>query len=446
MSDKKVISGEARGKSDSGTVIGNEIVFNILPEILSQTSSTLNNRISMSTESGGLKSVPIGFDDLEGDWVVINSKNPFEVLYLDYKQYKFLSPDVVKENYRILESFWKEKVGLMNTGGNRVAFKNKYGDGTIESSLLRVKRAFEKISTDSGIQQYYLEINNERLKNGEESLKETIEDMLLDGVADRDEIEARLTRGLKYDLSQEETAIIVKKHIDVRNFKPYGRIEGDTVVKQLLSVNWMTQEKIEEADKLKRERESLKIQILPGKYASTIEEIGTILFEDPIEAKEIIKEDLLKQVIAQKDMVLAREIGKLSKGVKNIEGAYLEVVYKLNHSLPYRFNGKQLVKRIEDLCKIIFENGQTLKSGKEDFKKGYIEIWLRETNKVAYEKFVKIRDTAENFELAFLEFLHSFNTQLPYRFAGKYLINSTHELCEQINKSKEDWEVGKVDF
>lgn len=446
MSDEKILSGEQTEKQALDAIIaGNEVNGSGITEVKEIT--TLKERIAKITESGGLKQLPDGFDEQGGDWVVINSINPFEVLYLDYKQYKFIKPEFVKNNYEILEKFWKEKVGIMNTGGNRVAFKNKYGDGTVENSLTKLKRAFEKINTEKGIEQYYIEINNERLRKGEENLKESIEDMMVDGVADKEEILLRLKRGLQYDLAHDETAFIIKKAIDAANFKPYGTVSGNTLLEQLLSVDhWMTKQKIDEAERLKKEQESLKIQILPGKYASSIEEIGSILFNDPKEATEIIKEDLLKQVIAQKDVVLAREVGSLSKDLKNIEAAYLKIIYKLNRNLPYRFSGQMIAKSVQELCVLIFENEKSIKLGQEHLKKGYIEIWLKETNKKAYEKFITIRDTSENFEIAFYEFLYSFNKTLPYRFAGKYLIKTTSELFEHINKNIENWASAKTEL
>jgi hypothetical protein len=98
------------------------------------------------------------------------------------------------------------------------------------------------------------------------------------------------------------------------------------------------------------------------------------------------------------------------------------------------------------LCNYIFENDQTLKSGKEELKKGYYEIWLKETDKKSYDSFVTIRDSAENIDLALLEFLYTFNKKLSYRFAGTLLIKSPIELSDIINKNSEYWEAGKQEL
>ncbi|HZG24315.1 MAG TPA: hypothetical protein VEZ17_07040 [Chitinophagaceae bacterium] len=446
MSDERIIAGEQSEGSDSGRILAGESNSPGLAEPAAK-EATLKDRVAASTRAGGLKQLPAGFDDPQGDWITINSSNPFELLYLDYRQYRFINPEMVLGNHSLLEKFWKEKLGTMMTGGNRVAFKNKYGEGTIENSLPKLKRALEKLKSPNGIEHYYAEINNARLRAGEEKLKDSIEHMMMDGSADRSEIRLCLERGLKYDLQEEETAKIVKHALDEANFSAYGQVTGETLAERLLSVDhWMTEAKTAEAERLRKERESLRIQILPGKYASGIEQIGNILFEDPREAKEIIREDLLKSVIAQKDVVLARVIAAISKDTKDLDAAYLRVIYTLNPLLPYRFAENQVAKTVEELCAMIFESPQTFKTGKEHLTKGYIEIWLKESNLHAYNILIRIRDTAASAHLALLQFIYTFCPALPYRFAGRYLVHNPSGLLAEITMNGENWEAAKTEL
>ena len=168
MTENKIISSEDDYKITNGGIIGSEdhIVNENAPF---QKISSLQDRISTSTESKGLEKVPDGFDEQSGDWIIIKSDNPFEILYLDYKQYMFIDTNIVQNNFSILEKFWREKFGIMNTGGNRVAFKNKYGEGTIEGSVLKLENARKKLSSQDGIIQYFNEVNTKRLKKGKEN-------------------------------------------------------------------------------------------------------------------------------------------------------------------------------------------------------------------------------------------------------------------------------------
>lgn len=444
MSDEKIISGESASENVSDAILSSEGTT-AAPAKKEQVQTTLQGRIAAATEAGGLKELPDDFDEHSGDWTVITAKNPFEVLYLDYRQYKFITPEIATSNYTILEKFWRNKVGLMNTGANSVSFKNKYGEGTIQTSLNKLKSALEKLSSKQGIEQYYIEINNERLRKGEAQLVDTLQHMTIDGNADKQEIKLCLDRGVKNNLSADETAIIIKKHLDAVSMIPYEGPTGNTLVEKLLSTDWMTLEKKQQVDAFKREREASRIQIVAGKYASTLEEIGAILYEHPLEAKEIIREDLLKQVIAQKDVVLAREVGTISKE-KNIDIAFLSIIYKLNRSLPYKLMPGREAKSVKELCSLSFENDHTLKLSKEQMKKGLTEVWLRETDKDSYNTFVKIRDTSENFDLAFIRFLYTFNPELGYRLGGRDLVKTPVELSAAINKSRENWESGRAEL
>ena len=448
MLGDKILAGDSSEKPQQNFVIGSDgtpPTDKPVPKEVKKLS--LAERISLSTENGGLNELPEDFDDEHGDWKIVNSANPFENLYLDYKQYKFITPEIVKQNYNLLEKFWKSKFEIMNTGGNRVAFKSKYGDGVVEKSLTICKRAYDKISSTEGIERYFAEINNARIQQGAERLKDNIEQMLRDGSADSTEIVFCFETGVKYNLDKEEIAEIIQKRLDADGFKPYGSVSGNSISEKLLSVeSWMTPLKLAEAEALKREKESLKIQIFPGKYAATIEDIGTILFNDPVEAKEIIKDNLLKPAIAQKDIVLAREVGSITDNSKDINGAFFQIIYKLNHTLPFPFAGKQNAKNIQELTTFIFENEQSLKTGKEDLKRGYIENWLKETDKQAHAKLISIRDTAENLDQAFLAMLYSFNPILPYRFAGNIFLKNRTELANEINKNANTWNIGKAEL
>lgn len=450
MSNEKIIAAEDTVSTGKEAIITGEEKVKTGPDAAPReaaATSTLQERMAAATKEGGLKSLPNNFDDAaSGDWNIIKSSDPFATLYLDYRQAVLITPDVVKTNYELLYRFWQEKVALMNTGGNRAGFKSKYGDGVVEASLTTLKRAFDKLSTAEGINRYYQEINGMRLRNGAEKLRNNIEQMVIDGDADKDEIIFCLKQGLEYELAQEETAQIIKKRFDELGLLAYGTANGSSQLEQLLSVDhWMTQAKQDEAERIRKDREALKIQILKGRFANTIEEIGTILFEDPAEAKEIIKEDLLKQTVGQKDIVLARDIANITKNEKDLTAAFYKIVYRLNPTLPYPFMGREY-KTVSDLCIRIFEDQQTMKQGKEDLQKGYIEAWLKETDTKAYSLFLIIRDSAANLDLALLSFLYTFSPQLPYRLAGSKLITSPLQLSDTIDSSNAFWEAGKTEL
>lgn len=422
---------------------------NLLDGNIGFVPTDLKGRIKKSTENGGLKELTHEFDDEDGDWICIRSSNPFEVLYLDYKLFYLITPQIVQNNFDILEKFWKNKYILLNTGGNRVAFKKKYGANTIESSLNVLKTSFDKISTSSGIENYYIEINNKRLIDGENRLKDSIEDMLVDGVADKDEIELRIDRGLKYDLTKDEVVKIIKKAIDSNHFMPYGSVIGVSLIEQLLSVTWMTDKKLEEQKKYDEERKKRGREIFTNRFAFNVEDIGEILFSDEKEAKEYISEGLIINSIDYFSVPKAKRVKEIINSKNDLQLKYLQISYFLNPKLSYIFENVNY-SNIKDLATVLFNNP---KLGKEHFLKGYIEIWLQETQTENYQKLLKIRDTAENIDLAFLEFLYTFNSELPYRLElktlnsklpfGEVLVSTEKDLVDKIDLNKDNWNSGK---
>ncbi|MFH1004335.1 MAG: zinc ribbon domain-containing protein [Bacteroidota bacterium] len=231
---------------DTFTSVKNEIIANLKPTEKNFPNENTRNNISENTEEGGLETIPENFDEPNGDWKIINSSNPFEILFLDWKN-KTVSPAIVKRNFETLQKFWLEKTSVLDNAGNREIFKNKYGAGTVENSLVTLKNAYMILFSEKGISDCYNKINNERIRRGEENLTKNIKNMLDGGIASKAEIDLQFKKGLQYHLSKEESAEILKRNLDKRKFLPGGQISGSTLVEQLLSVDqWISEKKIGE--------------------------------------------------------------------------------------------------------------------------------------------------------------------------------------------------------
>ena len=454
MSEERIITAEGTTGAIRDAVLTAEGNSVNAPTETPGTTTTLQQRITASTKAGGLKSLPGDFDAQNGDWKCITATEPFAVLYLDYRQAMFITPDMVASNFALLDKFWSTKKAFLNTGSNRTGFKRKYshpegadnGDRIIDNSTIIIKTAYDKLSAKEGIERYFDEINNVRIRNGAEKLADSIQQMTARGIASKTNIETCIAQGLKYELLENETATLIKKKFDELGFLPYDNTAGNNLLEQLLSVkSWMTKKELDEAKRIEDELKKTAIQILKGRFASNIEEIGTILFEAPAEAKELIRNDILKNAVGQKDLVMASDVAAITRSEKDINLAFYKIVYKLNPSLPYPFAGKKF-SDIPSLCVEISGNSRNRQQGKEDLQKGYIEAWIKETNPNAYLLFTKIRDTAENIDLALLSFLYTFNPGLPYRLGGSYLINHPKYLAETIDSSAAYWEEGKTEL
>ncbi len=94
----------------------------------------IQSGIYHATKFGGLDIVPPSFEEVNGHWTTIRSANPFEVLYLDYTQYRQITPEMVKKNYDVLMEFWAGKARYM-MGGARERVKARYGEDTVNNAL-----------------------------------------------------------------------------------------------------------------------------------------------------------------------------------------------------------------------------------------------------------------------------------------------------------------------
>jgi hypothetical protein len=405
-------------------------------------AATLRERIAASTRAGGLQRVPDGFDEQGGDWGVVTSANPFEVLYLDYRQYKLITPALVQKNFGVMQRFWQEKVNLMTTGGNRSKFKSKYGEGTVEGSLAKVEQAFEKLRTGPGIEAYYRDVNGRRLREGEDRLKNSIEDMLVGGRARSVAIKLRLDRGEAYGLSPDETAALIKKYLDANQFLPFGKVSGNSLAEQLLSVEWMTGPELEKARLEEEEKRKRGREIFDDIFAYSTEDIGEILFRHEAKAKEYLRRGLLVRSIDYFSPAKAAQVLDIIDNQPDEHLRYLQIVYRLKPGLPYRFREDE-VAEVEDVVTLFVQNQ---KLAREHLKHGNLEIWLLETRKAVYELLTRIRDSAENVHLALLEFIYTVKPTLPYLLGGKYPVSNPAELFAAVQLDAATWESGKTEL
>ncbi|MEP6947994.1 MAG: hypothetical protein ABI863_01905 [Ginsengibacter sp.] len=409
---------------------------------------TRKQRIALATEEKGLKSLPSNFGDSDGDWQVIESDDLFEVLYLDQEKIIIISPEIAKNNFTLLEKFWKEKRNLWESGSGQIrkTIEDKYGAKNLANSAKKIESALEQLFTLEKINEYYARLREQRIRTGEIKLEPFLKMMFKDGTADPNEIEGIIEEGLQHNLNTEEIAGIIKKAIDTRGFMPYGNPSGRLLSEQLLSVSWMNDESTrrkreEDEEKKKRGRE-----IFDNVYAYSVDEIGAIIFNNEKESKLYITNGLLKNSIDYFSPAKANQFNTIIGTQKNEHLRYLQVAYRLNPQLPYRFNALKIVKSPKELVDTMFETPESFKVGKEQFKNGYPELWFLETNKEAYAKLVNIRDKSENPDTAFISFIYTFNPALPYRFDELHLVRSGEELCFEINKNNKSWDAGKKEL
>jgi len=171
-------------------------------------------RIKYYTSIGGLDEIPNGYDEKDGDWKHILSDNPFEVLYLDYKQIDKINEKIIQKNYNTLKKFWSKKQELYRTGivATRDQLKKRYGENTLENALRFLDNAYNKLS--SNIKETYKEVDRKRFENAKEYLKRFLSIALADGIlTDEEEREIFNQAKLNTELSDNEIKKIIDDYI-----------------------------------------------------------------------------------------------------------------------------------------------------------------------------------------------------------------------------------------
>lgn len=433
MSDEKRIgssgdrSNPGHGFSDNAFIPGSVEHPQQPPEIADKRAETLEGRISIATEEGGLKEIPSNFEDQKGDWTTYSSANPFQVLYLDYKQYRSISPAVIENNYNVILQFWRTKSRGF-AGGARELLKKKYGEDALTKAVGFIEQAYQKLTQPDGIALYYKEVDKKRYSDGIKTVTPFINGILDAGMVKKTH-ERRINDLLvTVDLSKKEVTDHLLEAIQAHQppFKPRARVLSGNVFED----DWRTDE--------------VPIQTpttVNNRSVRNLAEYGEVLLDDiGFAIKHLQDSSILTANITilenGDDAMFYRDVANEER---DIHKRVLKVIYWLNDSLPFTFAmlplGSQSERfgSLEELLKSGFEDYGIYRDIEESFHNGYLQIWLEQTDKKNASKLpVGSRD------VDFITFLYRIDPYYPF-YLNSDLINTPFELVDGLNNSTDYW-------
>ena len=201
------------------------------------------DRIRAATARGVLGGhVPARYED--DDWETVRSDNPFDVLYLDYRQTGAIGPAVLDDRRQTLAAFWKQKddVRNRNAGGQRDRIDRKYGFD-VGTFAQRVERAHQQLVTPGGLAAAAAAIDEARRRAGERDLQRLVRSCLADGLLTVEETETLLQEGEVVGLTRDETADFVMRVLTDQHFTEREPRRGETLSAVLLSTEWVSPER-----------------------------------------------------------------------------------------------------------------------------------------------------------------------------------------------------------
>lgn len=415
MPTDDTIIGGGPDKGNNGAYIGRE---------KAASSREDHTTLAQSTLSGGLKEVPVTFEDKDGDWKTIDSGNLFEVLYLDYRHYYKITDEIVKSNFEIISDFWKKK-NRQFLGAQKEQIIKKYGQATVEQANKKLERAFDQLRTGEGRELYYQELEKRRYNNGIKAITPLIDSIIGSGRLGEMHEKLLMNAGAENDLSREEIIDYLFPVLTKNVFSPKAKTLSDNPFKN----KWMTPE-------VSAEQRVIKVN---GQEVHNLEEYGQVLSDD----FEFASKHLQDAGIAASNVTLllngdeAEFYRDLINDERDIKKRVLKVIYHFNSGLPYKFdfgNGlSQAFYTIEEILNESFKHYSIYKLAEDHFKEGYLSIWLELTDEGSFSK---LPNTLRPID--FIGFYCKINQQSPLYLEQK-LVTSPADLVEKLNSSATHW-------
>ncbi|CAG5002170.1 hypothetical protein DYBT9275_02826 [Dyadobacter sp. CECT 9275] len=375
--------------------------------------------VSHSTAAGGLSVVPDDFNDKEGSWTTIVSENPFDNLYLDYKQNEAISDEMVKRNFEVLVPFWREKQILLN-GVAREKMKAKYGESVINEAEKKLGLAYTKLKSPESRKLYAGQLDEQRVRPGIEAINLLLESTLFDGHLKEATANSVVLKGLEKGMHLHEIVDYVLKILQENNFKPRAKKDHPDPLKN----QWMTDEAWRK----------IVVEWL-GEYASTVEELGEITFRKKDMSEYFLRDkNFLPPLVNKLTDSASRtaEFQRILEEEEDTEKRYLKILYHLNPSLPFRFRDEEY-DDVKQLLDAACQASASFWLVMELFTKGYLQIWLAET---APQVASLISDN--NSSVDFLRFLYSVNRNYPF-YLNTRKFASPEDLVSHLSGNQSNW-------
>ncbi|WP_439558761.1 hypothetical protein, partial [Dyadobacter sp.] len=376
----------------------------------------ISELIAASTRAGGLQVIPPDFDNRNGSWSSISSADPFEILYLDYRQYKTITPEMVQKNYRIISEFWADKLLIMNRGA-RDQIEKKYTAAVVNGAERRLEAALNKLKTPASLELSFQQVDGKRLETGFAAISELIEISVQDGHITENQANVIIVKGLKNGLEAHEIEGRIISIIKEKGFKPRKEIDKSRTFRNL----WMTDDAW-----ITYQRREIKVEWL-GEYAYNLEDVGEITFRKKAESEFYFRNgNYLPSIVSRLTDSASRaaEFERIIEEEKDTDKKYLKILYHLHPALPFRFRGS-VYSDIHKLFDDAVQAPESFWMAAALFSKDHFRIWLNESAPQVAMLMPETKDV-----IAFLTFLYAVNRHYPF-----YLNNSKFTSPEDLARA-----------
>lgn len=268
------------GRSSAGPNAAERVV-EVERSVEEQDSHSRAERIRRSTTNGGLGELPptSTWRDPTKDWECVKSDDPFEVLYLDYRQAANITPEMLEANHKLIRDFWTEKEANWSRGTARERIEREFGPD-VRKHVKRISEVYTLLSAEGGLTTQAGKRHAIRRAKGEQTLGAYAKHSLADGGVTRDDMAMLFDDGMRDGLTEDEVANFLNRLLVERGFTPSALPAGESLAARLRSVDWMTAQRAASGVK--------PLKFGPGAAAHNVAELIDLCDQFPKEAEEYL--------------------------------------------------------------------------------------------------------------------------------------------------------------
>jgi len=201
-------------------------------------------RIREATASGGLRALPPGFGDRDGDWISVTLQEPFGILYLDHAQASSITTEMVERHFSLISEFWRDKIGKMSQGATKDQMLVKYGgelrsEEQIKRYPKRLADAHAELASPGGIQAVAKRLAEETWRRFAVKLDERIAAHLADQELNPSETDDLLKFAEEQSADTARVVHHISEVLSGRGYRPTAEPTGASLLERLRSVSWV---------------------------------------------------------------------------------------------------------------------------------------------------------------------------------------------------------------
>ena len=393
-------------------------------------ASTLTERIALATRTGALSACPFDYSDGE-DWrTVLTLVDPFQQLYLDYRQFATITDEQIRANFQVLQDFWESKRKMLIRGGDRL--KARFGDGTIEKASSQLEKASAALADAARRQAYFAQIEGRRLQQATTEMGVYMRPLLANSVMSPSAIKLALGAGEERGFFLTEAESYLLDSMRQAGFAPVKTVNQNP---NLLLATWTP------GGTPLTGRPHTKVL---GQDVYSLAEAGQVLYDaltagDERAARGLDTEEYLVNItqdLKENDALLdLRAIvhdRKLNQTQKRLTALYL-----LGPGLPY--HSEELTEAFTSPAQLLTRTAASARdftAAETAFKAGFLQIWLQAAATAEVKAAIPSKKTA----LDYRRFSHASAPQFPL-WIGTQSFAGPEQLAAYIRQDENTWKM-----